>query len=58
VEAILRQFAIEICRLAGGANKCKGIFDARQLPVTMVSKASLELEMMKVLAKEHHVTRS
>ena len=29
-----RQFAIEICWLAGGANKCKGAFDVRQLPVT------------------------
>jgi hypothetical protein len=29
-----RQFAIEICHLAGGANKCKGTFDACQLPVT------------------------
>ncbi|KAJ7260544.1 DNA repair and recombination protein pif1 [Mycena rebaudengoi] len=33
LESGKRQFAIEICRLAGGANKCKGTFDARQLPL-------------------------
>jgi hypothetical protein len=32
------EFAIEISRLAGGTNKCKGTFEARHLPVTKGSK--------------------